>query len=195
MTVKNNEVVKRLNAISDKICSEAFLRNEGLGNEIGFHVFDYPPEAEATVREHIQAMLKKLESSPNAPRILHINLFKMIVEYLRYRELLEEVIKLEKDQGIEQVKSAFEDLLSSAKLCEFLVAHYNPNDYQLVLLSGVGRCYPFLRAHSILNNLQDYMENIPLVLFYPGEYNGQSFMPFGLVSGKENYYRAFRLVE
>ena len=40
----------RLDEIQPKIESEDFLKNQGLGNEIGFYVFDYPPESEIEVR-------------------------------------------------------------------------------------------------------------------------------------------------
>ena len=33
----------RLNQILPIITSDAFLRGKGLGNEIAFYIFDYPP--------------------------------------------------------------------------------------------------------------------------------------------------------
>ena len=35
---------QRLNQILPRITSRDFLDSKGLGNEIGFWVFDYPPE-------------------------------------------------------------------------------------------------------------------------------------------------------
>ena len=43
----------RLNKILPIITSSEFLSHKGLGNEIPFHVFDYPPEEELRMREHI----------------------------------------------------------------------------------------------------------------------------------------------
>ena len=53
--------------------------------------------------------------------------------------------------------------------------------------------WPLLRAHSLLNNLHAVMGKTPLVLFYPGRYDGHSLRLFGKIKGA-NYYRAFRLV-
>ena len=39
----------RLNKILEKIQSPAFLANKGLGNEIGFYIFDYDPRDELLV--------------------------------------------------------------------------------------------------------------------------------------------------
>jgi hypothetical protein len=58
---------------------------------------------------------------------------------------------------------------------------------------GVGNAWTLLRSHTLLNNLHTLMQNIPLVVFYPGEYNGQELSLFGRL-GDNNYYRAFRLV-
>ena len=41
------------------------------------------------------------------------------------------------------------------------------------VLSGVGSVWPLLRSHSLLNNLQPVMGKTPLVMFYPGRYDGQ----------------------
>ena len=50
-----------------------------------------------------------------------------------------------------------------------------------------------IRAHELLNNLHDKLDDKPMVLFYPGKYNMQELMLFGMLEA--NYYRAFRLVE
>ncbi len=41
---------ERLNQILPRITSRDFLESKGLGNEIGFWIFDYPPEREMDVR-------------------------------------------------------------------------------------------------------------------------------------------------
>jgi hypothetical protein len=42
---------ERLNQILPRITSRDFLDSKGLGNEIGFWIFDYPPEREVDVRD------------------------------------------------------------------------------------------------------------------------------------------------
>ncbi|MEO6319417.1 MAG: DUF1788 domain-containing protein, partial [Polaromonas sp.] len=41
---------ERLNQILPRLTSRDFLDSKGLGNEIGFWIFDYPPEREMEVR-------------------------------------------------------------------------------------------------------------------------------------------------
>lgn len=61
----------------------------------------------------------------------------------------------------------------------------NPN---YVLITGVGRAYPFLRSHGILNNIDELAKENKLILFFPGEYNNLQLSLFGIISD-ENYYR------
>ena len=44
---------ERLNQILPKISSDEFLNSKGLGNEIGFWIFDYPPEREMEMRDFL----------------------------------------------------------------------------------------------------------------------------------------------
>ena len=63
----------------------------------------------------------------------------------------------------------------------------------MVLITGVGKVYPFTRAHDILENAQPVLSDVPLVMFYPGVYDGQSLRLFGSIADG-NYYRAFTLL-
>ena len=46
---------ERLNQIIPRITSCEFLGSKGLGNEIGFWIFDYPPEREMDVRDFLNS--------------------------------------------------------------------------------------------------------------------------------------------
>ena len=190
------EILKaRLNKIKEKISSSSFLANEGIGNEIGFYIFDYPPQFEITIREHIEMLVAGLNRSSSNPNYLHINLFHLVVEYLKKRGLLDQVLELEKNAGTQELLAAFDDILSSETLCEFLVQSNDVKSCKVILVSGVGSCWPFVRAHTILNNLQNFVGKTPVILFYPGQYTGQDLKPFGIPNLKGNYYRAFQLVD
>jgi hypothetical protein len=63
----------------------------------------------------------------------------------------------------------------------------------VVFLTGIGAAHPIVRAHSLLDGLQDLYPDIPIVMFYPGTYNNQTLTLFNQLSG-DNYYRAFNLI-
>ena len=68
-----------------------------------------------------------------------------------------------------------------------------PKDNAVIFLTGVGKVFPFVRSHNVLNNLHLVLDYIPVVMFYPGEWNGQSLSLFGTINDG-NYYRAFPLI-
>lgn len=184
---------ERLDQILPKVTGDDFLAGRGLGNEIGFWVFDYLPKDELTVRKHIDFLMTKIPQHRPGLRVVHVNLFDLVVEYLQDRKLLEKSIDLQKAKGNTALLKALAAPLSGKNIAVFLAKQHPPQDLDLMLMSGVGSAYPLLRSHSLLNNLHPIMGDTPLVLFYPGVYDGQSLSLFGRIK-QDNYYRAFKLV-
>ena len=191
MTSDFNE---RLDKILDRLTSDAFLQGKGLGNEIPFYAFDYPPERELEVRAHILFLLAQIPKRRPGLRFVHINLFELIVRHLKNRGFYEKALVMQQQKGDEATLKALAAPLDAGKLAAVFADEANPADHDLVLVSGVGSAYPLLRTHNLLNNLHHHLGNTPLVLFYPGVYDGQSLRLFGTLQDKP-YYRAFRLVD
>lgn len=55
-----NDFAQRLNKILDRVTSDDFLHGKGLGNEIPFYAFDYPPERELQVRDHLDFLVAQI---------------------------------------------------------------------------------------------------------------------------------------
>jgi hypothetical protein len=189
----NEYLTERLNKILPRIISDDFLKGRGIGNEIAFYIFDYPPEDELRVREHIHFLLDHIPKQRPELRVKHINLFDFILDYLKSRNLLERALKMQREKGDEALKEALKGPLHENKLATIFVEVAQPQQNDLVLLSGVGSVWPLLRSHTLLNNLHPIMGNTPLVMFYPGRYDGQSLRLFGKLKN-DNYYRAFKLI-
>jgi hypothetical protein len=189
-----NDFTERLNKILDRITSDDFLHGKGLGNEIPFYAFDYPPERELEVREHIAFLLAQLPKRRPGLRFVHVNLFDLIIRYLKDRGFYDKAVELQKKKGDEALLKALAAPLDAGKLAQIFTDEVKPDQQDLVLVSGVGSAYPLLRTHNLLNNLHHRMGSTPLVLFYPGVYDGQSLRLFGTLQDKP-YYRAFRLVD
>lgn len=187
------EIEKRLNQILPRLTSPELLTNTGLGNEIGFYIFDYPPENELEVREHITHLMKQLEKKHAEIKAKHINLFELVIDYLKARNLLDKALKIEREKGDAELLKALQSPLHVEKLADWFGQSVKPQSYDLVLISGIGSAYPLIRSHGLLNNLTRVMGRVPLVVFYPGKYDMQSLRLFGRLSDN-NYYRAFRLV-
>jgi hypothetical protein len=186
-------LTQRLNGILPAITTQKFLSGKGLGNEIPFYIFDYPPEDEIHVREHIQFLLEHIPKHRPGLRVKHINLFDLVVDYLKQRNLLERSFKMQIEKGNEALAKALSGPLNPEKLIQLFAESAQPQDHDLLIVSGVGSVWPLVRSHILLNNLQPVMGKTPLLMFYPGRYDGQNLRLFGKVKSAP-YYRAFRLI-
>jgi len=189
----NDSLTQRLNEVLPKITSSEFLSGKGLGNEIAFYIFDYPPEEELRIREYIQFLMLHIPKHRPGLRVKHVNLFGLIIDHLKQRSLLERCFQMQKEKSDEAVEKALQSPLKPEKLVQLFSEVAQPQDQDLVVISGVGSVWPLVRSHTLLNNLQTVMGQTPLVMFYPGRYDGQTLRLFGKIKSN-NYYRAFKLI-
>ena len=187
---------ERLGEILPKIVEPDFRKNKGLGNEIGFYVFDYNPEQELLVRDKVKN-IKERAKSVYGLNIVEFDLYEIIIETLINFGYLDRCFKMEQSKGSEHV------LLKAIKTClritedddlflEYINSRLEGAD--IVFLTGVGKAWPIIRSHTILNNLHRIIEEQPLVMFFPGTYDGGSLMLFNQLKD-DNYYRAFQLID
>jgi hypothetical protein len=201
----SDRLTERLNKILPRVTSDDFLRGRGIGNEIAFYIFDYPPEDELRVREHIEFLIDHIPKHRPGTRVAHVNLFDFLLDYLSERKLLDKALELQQTKGDDALIKALKGALHEEKIARRFAEIARPEDHDLVLISGVGSAYPMLRSHTLLSNLHSIMGQTPLVMFYPGRYDKMTLRLFGktgLVGGgpedrkkSANYYRAFRLIE
>jgi len=189
----NQQLQDRLNQIPEKILSSEFLNSQGLGNEIGFWIFDYDPAAELEVREYIKFLENVLTKKHSKLSYVHINLLDMLVQYLNSRGFVEKAIALQQQKGDDALLKALAGPLHMDKFAPYLVETTQAAAKNIVFISGIGSVWPLLRAHNLLNSLHSLLGQTPMVLFYPGHYDGQSMRLFGKIPS-DNYYRAFKLI-
>jgi hypothetical protein len=185
---------ERLNQILPKISSDEFLNSKGLGNEIGFWIFDYPPEREMEMRDFLtRTVFTSLQKAQPLIRTGVINLFDLVIQLLEERRLLDKAIEMQRSKGDEAVMAALRPVLKEDKLAQKIVSLVDLDQIDVLILWGVGSAYPMLRTHTLLSALHPLMGRTPLLMFYPGRYDGYSLRLFNKLS-EDHYYRAFRLV-
>ncbi len=197
---------ERLNKILPRIISDDFLSGSGIGNEIAFYIFDYPPEEELRVREHVRFLLDHIPRQKPGLRFQHVNLFDFVLDHLKSRGYLEKTLKMQKEKGNAAVEKALASMLTGEKLAGAFVDVAPPDALDLILVSGVGSAYPLVRTNAFLSSLHKFTGQTPLVMFYPGRFDQITFRLFGKLrlsstlgsaareKKDEHYYRAFRLV-
>ena len=183
---------QRLDALLSKLQDPRLLSNRGIGNEIGFYIFDYDPEYEPLVEQRINKLIFQLTNPPDELIVVEINLYKSILDILDERKVLQRAFDLEATKGSATLAKTIAPLIRPDQIIAYIKRKLQGNE-QLILMTGVGASYPMLRSHTILNNLHSILDKIPLVMFFPGSYDGNELRLFNTFKD-DNYYRAFPLV-
>jgi hypothetical protein len=185
---------ERLNQILPRLTSRDFLDSKGLGNEIGFWIFDYPPERELDMRSFLSGtVLPAMKKHVPALRAESIDLLKLVTGVLEERRLLDKVISMQLSKGDDSTLAALRSVLKEDKIAQRIASQHDIANLDLLILTGVGSVYPMLRTHTLLSALHPIMGNTPLLMFFPGRYDGHSLRLFNSLA-EDHYYRAFRLV-
>lgn len=189
-------IEERLDILEQKIQSEKFRKNTGLGNEVGYYVFDYDPGQELIVRERIRKLQETNTEKKFGYELIVYDLYELMLKLIQNDGEYDDLKELEEEEGTEYVFTCIQQELNfddeDSIMIQYIMEH-TPDD-AVVFLTGVGKCFPILRSHKILNNLHQQMDHCPVVMFFPGVYNGNSLRIFGEIKD-DNYYRAFPLVE
>lgn len=181
--------------LEDRMMSVQSLTKYGTANDMKFYIFDYNPQDELVIRKEVS----KLKS--RNPNIVEFDLYEMMLEIIDEQGYTEDVIAAEKDYDKQHLLSEiFQPILSVEEdENEFLDKFKSVQDdgTKIILITGVGKSYPVIRSHTILNNLQSIFKRNPVVMMYPGRYETKKAMTLRLFDrlDDDNYYRAFPLVE
>ena len=182
-------ITDQLDQIKARFSDDVFLGNKGLSNEVGIHVFCYDPKEEMAVRDFFAGLI----ASENGKfRLIECDLYKIFLQICEEKRILKSIPAMEKKKGSDGLLRQLQKVASPEVFVEKM--KYEPHKFgDILLLTGVGKVFPFMRAHNILDNIQHVFSDIPVVMLYPGKYNGQQLSLFDeFVDG--NYYRAFNML-
>jgi Domain of unknown function (DUF1788) len=183
---------QRLNLLTAELQNPRLLDNRGIGNEIGYYIFDFDPEHEPIVQQYLAGLQQKMMGYSAPLKVIEINLYRLILKILEDRNLLQKAFELEVNKGNEALAKTIRPMVRPEKVIE-QVQTMIKGDEDLILITGVGASWPILRSHTILNNLHPVLDETPVVMFFPGSYDGQELRLFNTLKD-DNYYRAFPLV-
>lgn len=185
------DISKKFEHLYQVISTEEFLRMESLGGEIPFFISAFDPKQQNEVDKAVKGLKNKLEK--NGIHILELNLYDLSMNILN-EELGEgEIFELEKSMDKKEFKAALQSTLDIHQvLIPRIKSIIDSSSAKVFFLTGIGLVFPFIRSHNILNNLQNVAKKAPTVMFFTGEYSGNSLELFGLLKD-DNYYRAFNI--
>ena len=186
---------ERLGLAEKEIRKPSFRQKLGLTNDVPYYVFDYDAKDELIVRDRIKAWQAKNAKGNDAFSLIVYDLYDIVIDILESKGFLNKCFEFEEKKGMERIVNALGNLLQINDEKSLIVKYIEDNTPSdaVVFLIGIGKCYPFLRSHKILNNLHQAIDTVPVVMFYPGKYTGQELILFSEIKD-DNYYRAFPLV-
>ena len=101
-----SKLAERFDKAEEIIQKPSFRENKGLGNEVGYYIFDYPAEEELYVRERIEYIRKKNENSTDDYKVVVFDLYEIIIAILQEKGYLDKCYDIEKKKGFQKVSTA-----------------------------------------------------------------------------------------
>lgn len=185
------DIKERLDKIKDRISEPDFLANKGLSNEVGIHVFCYDPKDEPIVSYYTTQLLKADKNTPY--RIIECDLYEIFLSILEDKRVLKAVSEIEKKRGKEYLLEQLQKIATADAFLEKMNYAPHVQNQDVLLMTGIGKVHPFMRSHKMLDSMQHLFYDIPIVMFYPGSFDGKTLNLFNeFLDG--NYYRAFNLL-
>lgn len=191
-------IATRFDHLLSVISSRRFLRMEGIGKEVPFFVAPYCPSEHLAIEQILAQLGNKLRHK--GVRVLHINLYDLSKELLDQEGDWQHWITHEVATPKSDLLEALQNLTDAeTKLAPAIASKIAAADFDVLFLSGVGEVFPFIRSHTVLNNLQSVAKSHPMVIFFPGDYShsledGASLDLFGRLHD-DKYYRAFNIFD
>ncbi len=190
------------------LSSERFLNCEGLNKEVPFFICPYRPQEQNEIFKLQEQLMHQLRQRSIEP--LHIDLYDLSIDILQRPSALkgseskndfEAAIRIEREKGKDALLEHLQGVLDveNEVIPEIASRMNQAGQFDLMLLTGVGEVFPYIRSHNILNNLQSAAEQKPVVMFFPGDYThsleqGASLELFSRLHD-DKYYRAFNVYE
>jgi len=189
-------MLKPLEHLTAVLSSKKFLNKQGLGNELPFFIFPYDPRDELEIKVMLPRLIKKLsEAKINT---LQIDLYDLSIEIIERRGIWENVLNSEGEISKAELKELLQGVLDTENhLIPAIKKKMDQSQFDILLITGIGEVFPYIRSHNVLNNLQSTAKEQPTVMFFPGKYehsleDGASLQLFGRLQD-DKYYRAFNI--
>lgn len=180
------------------IRSDSFLQRKGLGNEVPYFISSYHPTLQTKVDRLVPMLATKLANIGIVP--LHVDLYDLTVELMQARGVWSRMLEKETAIGKDNFLGTLLNITDAKdKLVPLIAERLASSSCQVLLITGVGLVYPYIRSHRVLENLQAVTKLTPTLLFFPGDYSfedgkGSVLRLFGTLPD-DRYYRAFNIAD
>lgn len=176
-----------------------------------YFIVPYDPAKEYETRDRIRWYQENLIRPTNYVKVLHLDMFEEFCQYLEsqpfgkdYPSFLKYLLAKETESS-ELSKGVARSLAEEAQSDDFIEyinqkirdhkEEETENKTPYVFLSGFGNLYPYLRLSTFLNKYEEYnqTDQYKIIVFYPGQPEGNSFRLFDRFDDQHVYRAALIL--
>lgn len=184
-----NKLMERLDSLRTLIQTPEFLEGKGLSNEVNIRIFCYDSRMEMAVRHFTEKLVTDQNLSCH---VLEYNLYRAFLSICDDKRIIDRIAQQEEKKGkqflLDQMKRMANNMAFVNKM------QYEPHRKgDVLLITGVGEAFPFIRVHALLDAMQPYFSDVPVLVMYPGTYDGHYIKLFDKLTPNP-YYRAFNVI-
>lgn len=185
-----SDIKGRLDRLKQKIQTNDFLLGKGLSNEVNIWIFCYEP-AEEMVIQHFVDMLVTEQDLKCA--IHNCNLYKIFLSICEDKRILAQIPQMEERKGKDYLLRQMHSIATESAFIKKIWYEPQVRGKDVLMLTGVGDVFPFMRVHALLEAMQPHFSNIPILVFYPGKFEDSQLKLFNRLK-PNSYYRAFNII-
>lgn len=183
------DIDERLDKVRELLKDPDFLEGNGLSNEVNIRICCYEAKDEMRVRHFVNQIM----TDQTLPcHLIENNLYEIFLSVCEDKRILNRMDAMEEKLGKENLQKKIEGAVTVQnyvdKICSCTLEKGD-----VLLLTGVGDVFPFMRIHVLLNALQPRVGGIPVLVMYPGAFDGRHVKLFDRLPANP-YYRAFSVI-
>ena len=184
-----SDITERLDKVRELLKDPDFLEGKGLSNEVNIRIFCYEADQEMAVRHFVNQVM----ADQTLPcHLIEANLYETFLSCCEDKRILDRMSAMEEKNGKEKLQKQIEKAITvQAYVNKICAEPMGKGD--VLLLTGVGDVFPFMRIHMLLEALQPRTGGVPILVMYPGTFDGRHVKLFDRLPANP-YYRAFNVI-
>lgn len=180
---------ERLSDLRTLIRQPDFRAGRGLSNEVNIRFFCYAPHEEPTIAHFLRQLPK--DASEDFRPVVH-DLYRLFLDACAELGILDAIPAMEEERGRDFLRAQLHAAIGEREFIVRIAPEQLTRGRDVLILTGVGDVFPFLRVHTLLAALQPHITDTPILVMYPGTFDGYRLRLFDRLAPGD-YYRAFNI--
>ncbi len=185
-----NNINERLDKLRKLVQEDDFLEGKGLSNEVNIRIFCYEPAEEMRIKHFVKQITTDQSIKSH---IVEYDLYRIFLDICADLDILDGISDMEECDGSE---FTIGEIQSTVGVNDFInkIKEYGSLKFgDVMFITGVGDVFPFMRIHLLLEALQPHFSTTPILVMYPGTFDGKYVRLFDKLTPNP-YYRTFNVV-